>query len=395
MRREHYTLSCQNVSRCAVRWLVQALGWTTQVAGVGPELLVQLLVRAAAEMRSLSAIVRQAHAAPSLETVRQGLLKYLPSKPEDLLPATTRALHSRLPKSLKKRARTMAIDWHLRPYYGTSRTLGIYRGQPKASTKIFFAYASLLVIRRGQTFTVGLTPVVNGEEQTAVIARLLNQAEQAGLRVRRLLLDRGFYAAPTIQWLQEHALGFIMPMLKRGKSGRTKAECTGTAQFFVRRRHGWSSYTWTARPRGKARQAMAPVTVAVCMAPRPKGKDKQKGPLVYACHKVRGTPEEVRKWYRRRFRIETSYRQLGEGLAATCSRNRVYRFLLVAIALMLRNLWVWLHWTMLAEKTTQGRQLRLHKMRLRQLTYWLIQALNKSLAVRLEVISNCPQLTNA
>ena len=201
MRRHHYTLSCKNVSRCAVRWLVNALGWTTSVSCVGSELLVQLLVRAASEMRSLSAIVRQAQAAPSLETVRQALLKYLPSKPEDLLPATTRALHSRLPKSLSKRPRTMAIDWHLRPYYGASRTLGIYRGQPKASTKIFFAYASLIVIRRGQTFTIGLTPVVNGEQQTAVIARLLDQAKQAGLRVRRLLLDRGFYAAPTIQWM--------------------------------------------------------------------------------------------------------------------------------------------------------------------------------------------------
>src|SRR5262249_44023888 len=161
-----------------------------------------------------------------LETVRQALLKYLPSQPEDLMPATTRALHTRLPKSLRKRSRTMAIDLHLRPYYGTPRTPGIYRGQLKASTRIFFAYASLLVIRRGQTFTVGLVPVTIGEEQTTVIARLLDQAKQAGLRVRRLLLDRGFYGAPTIQWLQERGIGFIMPMLKRGKSGRTKGDCT-------------------------------------------------------------------------------------------------------------------------------------------------------------------------
>jgi putative transposase len=356
--------------------------------------LVHLLVRAAAEMRSLSAIARQAHGAPTLETVRQALLKYLPSRPEDLMPATTRALHSRLPKSLRKRPRTMAIDWHLRPYYGTPRTPGIYFAQAKASTRVFFAYASLLVIRRGQTFTVGLVPVAAGAEQTAVIAQLLDQAKQVGLRVRRLLLDRGFYAATTIQWLQEHGLGFIMPMIKRGKSGSTKGDCTGTTQFFRPRRRGWSSYTWTAHPRRSGRKAMAPVTVAVCMAARPKGKGKNKGPLVYACHQVRCTPEEVRKLYRKRFRIETSYRQLGEGLAATCSRNRVYRFLLVAIALMLRNLWVWLHWTMLADKTAEGRRLRLDKLPLRQMTYWLMQALNQDLGIKLRVLTSCPQLAN-
>jgi hypothetical protein len=389
MRRSQYTLSCQDVSRCAVQWLVQAFGWTTKVASVSPQVLIQLLVRAAAEMRSLSAIVQQASGVPSGETVRKTLLKTLPSRPEDLLPVTTKALHSRLPRSLRRRPRTMAIDWHLRPYYGTPRTVGIFRGKAKASTSVFFAYASLLVIRRGQTFTVGLTHVKNKEEQTVVMARLLDQAQKAGLRVRRLLLDRGFYAATTIQWLQQQGISFVMPMLKRGKSGRTKAACTGTAQFFGLRRRGWASYTWTARPRrGGHKQAGVVVTVAVCMAPRPPSRSKKKGPLVFACYKVRCTPADVVTLYRKRFRIETSYRQLGEGLAATCSKNSVYRLLLVAIALVLRNLWVWLHWIVLGERTDEGRRLHLEKLPLRKLTYWLMQALDKELVLRPGVVTS-------
>ena len=292
-----YTLSSRDVSRWAVQWLVRALEWTVGGAGVAPELLVRLLVRAAAEMRSLSAIVAEAAAVPSIETVRKALLAYLPSDPQALLPAAERALHARLPKSLRHRPRTMAIDLHLRPYYGDRRTRGIYRGEPKASTKTFFAYATLLVIRRGQTFTVGLTPVLNGEEQTAIIERLLQQAAQAGLQVRRLLLDRGFYGATTIQWLQGRGLPFIMPMIRRGRSGGKKSACTGTAQFFVPGRRGWSKYTWTARPRrGGHKQPATTVTVDVCMAPRPpkkrkpakRGKKKKRqGPLVYACHGIR------------------------------------------------------------------------------------------------------------
>jgi putative transposase len=362
---------------------VQALGWSTQVASVGPELLIQLLVRAAAEMRSLSAIVQEAQAAPSMETVRQALLKYLPAKPHDLLPAITQALHHRLPKSLGRRRRTMAIDWHLRPYYGRPSTAGTCRGKEKASTKFFFAYASLLVIRRGQTFTVGLTFVLAGEKQTAVIARLLEQAQLAGLRVRRLLLDRAFYGAATIQWLQQQRLAFVMPMLQRGKAGRTKATSTGTQKFFVRGRRGWDRHTWTTprRRTGRRQAEKMTITVDVCMAPRPQGRSKKKGPLVYACHLVRGIPDEIRCLYRKRFRIETSYRQLGQGLAVTCSTNQVYRLLLVAIALVLRNLWVWLHWRLLAERTAESRRPRLGRLTLRKLTYWLARRLDELLDI--------------
>lgn len=393
MRQRQSTVSWKNVSRTAVHWLLDALQWSSDKTTVAPVLLVQLLLRAAAEMRSLSAVVAEAAGVPSYETVRTNLLALLPGDPMDLLPATTRALQLRLPKALSRRPRTAAIDLHLRPYYGDKNTRGIYRGQFKASTKTFFAYATLLIIRRGQTYTVGLTHVVNGEEQTAIIERLLSQAAQAGLRIKRLLLDRGFYAAKTMLWLQERSLSFIMPMIRRGKAAPRKADCTGTQRFFVRGRRGWDSYTFSTRIRHQGRrQERVDVTIAVCMTPRSQStsrvQTKRRTPMVFACHGVQGSPKEVAAWYRQRFRIETSYRQLGEGLAATCSKNRVYRLLLVAVALMLRNLWVWLHWKHLAINTPDGRQRRLERLPLRRLTAWLIQALNQLLGFRPRVANS-------
>jgi hypothetical protein len=400
VRRSQFTISAAFVCHCAVGWLVQALQWPVGRAKATPTLLLRLLVRAAAQGRSLSAVVREAAEAPSAEAVRAALRAVLPADPNDLLPATTRALHSRLPKALRRRPRTMAVDWHLRPYYGTKDTPGTLRGQPKASTKTFFAYATLLVIRRGQTFTVGLTHVARGEEQTAVLERLLGQAATAGLRVKRLLLDRGFYAATTVQWLQERSLAFVMPMLRRGRPARRKADCTGTERFFVRGRRGWDTYTWVARPRrGGRKQPAVTVCIDVCMAPRPRAaagrKGKRKGPLVYACHGVRGTPEEVVRWYRRRFRIETSYRQLGQGLAATSSTDRVYRLLLVAIALVLRNLWVWLHGRYLAERRADGLHLRLELLRVPTMLSWLVAALNKLLGIRARALTIERRTANA
>jgi Transposase DDE domain len=399
MRQGQFTISAKSVCHCAVQWLVRALQWPVEQARVTPEVVVQLLVRAAAQMRSLSAIVKEATAVPSLETIRQTLAAWLPGDPCELLPATTRALHGRLPRSLRGRLRTMAIDLHLRPYYGSKNTCGIYRGQPKASTKTFFAYATVMVLRRGQTFTVGLTHVVNGEEQTAIIERLLAQVQAAGLQIRRLLLDRGFYAATTIQWLQERSIAFVMPMIRRGKSGKSKAQCTGTAQFFGRGRRGWDQYTWTARPRrGGRKQPGVTVTVDVAMVSRTQycaKKNQSGGPLVFACHGVAAAPQQVAQWYRKRFRIETSYRQLGQGLAATCSKNPVYRLLLAAIALVLRNLWVWLHYRYLAEHRGGALHLRLDRLRVLKIMTWLIAILNQLLCLRPQAITIVPQLTNA
>jgi hypothetical protein len=47
------------------------------------------------------------------------------------------------------------------------------------------------------------------------------------------------------------------------------------------------------------------------------------------------------------------------------------RLLYVAIALILRNVWVWLHWELLAERRRGQRRLDLRKMAFRQMLLWL------------------------
>jgi putative transposase len=391
MRHRQSTLSPRFVCRWAVVALEQALQWPESAAGAGPRLLVQLLVRAAVQLRSLWAVVGQADGVPCWQTVRRSLHDRLPASADELVPAAARALRHRLPKSLARRPRTMAADLHLRPYYGAKTTRGTYRGKLTAGTHTSFAYASLLVLCRGRAFTVGLVPVVNGTEQTELLRQLLEQAQAAGLQVRRLLLDRGFYAATTLLWLQQRGLRFVVPMIRRGKAGRTKAACTGTQRFFARGRRGWDSYTWTARPRrGGRKQAGVSVTVAVCIVPKSQsggGRRRRGGAQVFVCDRRGPSPRQVADRYRRRFGIETSYRQLGQGLAATCSKRAAYRLLLVAVALVLRNLWVWLHWCCLSDRPGGRRQLRLERLSLPLMLSWLVVVLDRKLGIRPRAIT--------
>lgn len=403
MRPAQCILSCRQVCAYATTMLLEALagiGWVSGIVTVEPLLLVQLLVRAAAERRSLDAIAQLAEQVPSVQTIRNALAKLLPTTTADLEPAVVTALQRRLPKSLRRRPRTMAIDLHTKPYYGDRRTPGTYRGQRKASTQVFFAYATLLVVRKGQSYTIGLVPVVNGEALVEIIDRLLQQAAQHGVRPRRLLLDRGFYAATVIDYLQQRSISFLMPMIRRGKAGKTKKDSTATAQFFVRGRKGWATYRWQARPRRQGRQGpRVPMRVTVCMVPPPVrvGKKSARRPWVFACEGLRHLePCQVAELYRKRFRIETSYRQMNQGLAMTCSKNPVYRLLLVLIALVLRNLWVWLHATRLSVRTPAGhRILRLHLLRVRRLLHSLIRYLDHKLAIPNNIVIPTPAVSTA
>jgi hypothetical protein len=52
----------------------------------------------------------------------------------------------------------------------------------------------------------------------------------------------------------------------------------------------------------------------------------------------------ARRWYRKRFGIEASYRQMNECKARTTAKDVRYRLLLVGLALLLRQAWAWLTW---------------------------------------------------
>ncbi len=60
-----------------------------------------------------------------------------------------------------------------------------------------------------------------------------------------------------------------------------------------------------------------------------------------------------------------------QGRARTSSRSPLLRLLYVAIALLLRNLWAWLHWAVVAEPKRGGRKLRPSVFSLKQMLNWI------------------------
>lgn len=335
--------------------------------------LIAILLFAAARMRSIFDACRRLREAPSDQAVRNALLAMLPDL-KTLERRINAGLSAELPRSLLKRRQRLAFDLTLLPYHGQPfcDPKEIYRSKPKSGTSHFHAYASAYVVEHGQRFTLALTSVAKNEPIEDVLDRLLRQVRSLGVKIRYALLDRGFYSVPVIRFLQAARVPFLMPVAHRGRAPADATKARGTRRFLAWKQSGFSSHTLRNRRGEKA-------TVAICVscrnyANRWKRRGRQK--LVYAFWGLRaGSPRWVREAYRKRFGIETSYRQMNQCRIRTSTRNPLLRLLFVGIALLLRNVWVWFHHNILAERHRNGRlRLRLESLRLTTLTLCLQRA---------------------
>jgi putative transposase len=331
--------------------------------------LLTVLFAACAQLTSLWAAARGLRRAPCGETLRQALRANLPELPA-LERRCNRALHACLPRRLPRRQR-LAIDLTLLPYHGQPYRDAdeLYRGQVKSGTTHFHAYATAYLIQRGRRLTVALSHVRQGEDLAQVLRRLLRTASAAGVRPGLLLLDRGFYAVSVLRYLHAARRPFLLPVPLRGRKATHPKGPGGTRVFATWRRSGLGRHRLTG-PRGR------PATVGICVHCRNRrGRRGKHGRARLVCAYWGWSPPapaQVSTLYRQRFGIETSYRQLHQCRARTCTRHPGVRLFLVAVALVLRNVWVWLHWEVLAQKRRGGRRLRLEVLPLKALLQMLL-----------------------
>ena len=110
------------------------------------------------------------------------------------------------------------------------------------------------------------------------------------------------------------------------------------------------------------------------LSPIPRTKDgKQRHQkLLFAAWRVHGSPTEIRELHRRRFGIETSFRQMRQARVNTCTRNPHLRLFFLAVALILRNLWIWVHHTQLAKGSGNTITVHLELLRFKRMLDWLV-----------------------
>jgi hypothetical protein len=369
MRQRQYTITAKDVQLHASHVFQQHLKLQDHGPKCTARTLLGLLFYAAARLISLAAACAALRDAPSDQAVREALLATLPDLHE-LQRRINRALAGDLPKALRRRRQPLAIDLVLIPYHGQPflDPIEIYRSQPKRGTSHFHAYATAYVVRKGQRFTLALTYVLQGEALAEVVHRLLRQAAKTGVRPRLVLLDRGFFSVDVIRYLQAARYPFLMPVVCRGRKPEHPKGPSGTRVFLAWKRSAWGTYTLT-----NAAQRKATVGIGVqCRNYRGHWRRHGRHRLVYAYWGLEpASVTWVRETYRLRFGIESSYRQLHQARIRTTTRDPLLRLLFVGLALILRNVWVWLHWVVLAHPRRGGRRLDLGQLPFRAMLSWL------------------------
>jgi len=331
--------------------------------------LITILFYAASRITSIFDACQRLARAPSDQAVRDALRATLPPINE-LQRQLNAGLAADLPKALRKGRHPVAFDVTLLPYHGEPYRSPeeIYRGQPKSGTSHFHAYATAYIVRHGRRFTVAVTRVLYGESMKEVLQRLLQQVRRIGVKPRYLLLDRGFYSVDVVRYLQAARYPFLMPVARRGRKPRAPDKSQSVWRFFAWKRSGWSEHQWRNKERRLA-------TVGICVVYgrfAKRGKPRRPQTLVYAYWGFR--PRScawVRETYRLRFAIETTYRQMNQARIRTCTRDPLLRLLFVGLALILRNVWVWLHLMCLAVSHHRYLELHLERLRFRRLLVWL------------------------
>lgn len=337
-----------------------------------------VLVAAAVERVTIEAASNLLEDAPSPNTVRNAVKGLLgdDAKLAELEATVNAMLVARLPKKLLKRTRPCAVDLTEIPYHGRHEEDDehVRRGRARSGTTHFHCFATLYVIKKNKRYTLAVTLVKRSDLVLDVLKRLLKRGKTLGLRVRRLLLDRGFDNNGVIAYLAAQPFQTLIPLMVRGKKAR--ALLKGRQSYrttFTRSSQKYGEQTFTVQ--------------VVCKYN--KGRYQRKGIRHFAyilIGAIKLTPQQIFEAYRHRFAIETSYRLMNTMRARTTSKCAALRLFFVALALLLLNLWSYVKWHFLFVPKPGPRQLLHPLLPLARWRLWLWEMIKLRQGFSLKIV---------
>lgn len=338
-----------------------------------PEVVIDVLIKAAATQQTIEYVCNNLDEMVSGETIRGYLNEQV--KIDDLCELEQRvnqALVAGLPRRLWKQKLQVAIDLHDELFYGHTPELLAFvcRGPAKNGTTRFFRLATTYVIFKDMRVTLSALFVRPEDNLPDVVAALLRRLQILGLRIKRLYFDKGFCTTPVLRYVEENGWPAILACPIRGKKGGTRGLCRGRASYKTR-------HTFKSQKYG---DYTAPITVVRTYTSRRRSKHGKRRAtwLVFVVLNCTLTPKGVRKCYRRRFGIETSYRCMRQARAWTTSRNAALRFLLMSLGFILVNLWLELRWHFCQVKQRHGpRKIDVKRFELERMLAFLNRAINR------------------
>lgn len=345
---------------------LSAAGYVCQTAD-----LWQVLLSAAARQTYIETVCNDLETVPDSNTIRGYLKEQLtPRRIWELQRACNRALASQLPPWLRDHPKEIALDLHDEPYYGrddlSDPDCWVCRGEARQGTTRFYRCATAYVMHHDVRFTLAVEFVHPDDDLVKITRRLIPRVKALGIRVKSYDLDKGFCTIPVLRWLQAQPdLVALIAAPIRGKKGGTRALGQGRRSY---RTH----HTFRSQKYG---QLTVPVAIIRTFRTLKNGR-RQAIWLVYVLLNQEELPlRTIRKRYRRRFGIESSYRLLEQVRGRTTARNPALRFLWMGLALLIGNIWIALHWRFLRRRGSGPRRVAPKHFTLARMAHFLTHAI--------------------
>ena len=229
-----------------------------------------------------------------------------------------------------KKAVTVAIDGHNIPCHSNNEELTI-KSKPKGGTSKMEAYVTIQIVDDVR-LTLAALSHTKDDNNAGLVRRTIGNVRDLSVKVKRLLLDRGYYSVNVLKVLREMRVPYIM-MVKKSKPIQrlVKDYHNGvgkqTVQYTVKSKNGSERIRLLIVKRKDADSHKKITDKYVVLAYRSRRK------------KVKDIIADIPEEYRKRWGIETGYRNIGFMRAKTRSMIPGVRQFLFLFSAAVANLW--------------------------------------------------------
>lgn len=243
----------------------------------------------------------------------------------------------------------VAIDKHLIPRFDAGSMLFLVFSARKNGTNRFEAYATMQVVAGPINAILDCAKFTRDMDNVDFVRRFVHILDRYKIRPRLMLVDREFFAVDIMLALNGLGKKFLMPAVKNDRIKRAILEHhagkRAAVSSYVMRNAVGQSVTY----RLVMHRVRKWSEVGDCEPERKGGKKRTKNQKIIEMYVVFATNldaarvrREIRKLpedYRRRWGIETGYRQVEEVRPWTTSRDLAFRLMLFYTSLFMHNMW--------------------------------------------------------
>ena len=222
----------------------------------------------------------------------------------------------------------VAIDKHLIPRYDKKPGPELLRSKSKKGTYRFEGYITAQCVDAGSRLTLAALPVGMGHSTADFVRKIVQTCDKYGIKVKCFFMDREFFSVSVLEAMNSHDKSFVIPCKN------TYNVVAALDEFDKKIRDGTSEVTLENQDSA----------VKYIMVVQKRTARKDKSPDAPAHERYIGFAANSNETdvaaYRKRWGIETAYRQIEGIRLKTRSTNPAARLFCFAATVVLFNQWV-------------------------------------------------------